>query len=127
MDPEKLKEDLKTEGFRLGALYGFDYERDLKDLNSFVAKKTLREGNGWRNPGVELKIIVDVTFDARFQKDVIVQLRHGDNFREVKLSVTADGKDVEDWRPAVKKIVQDYLNELGKVYARLAEFNMTGA
>ena len=125
-----MKKDLKVEGFRLGALYGFDYEhydRDLKDLNSFVAKKTLREWNGWRNPEVELKIIVDATFDARFQKDVIVQLRHGDNFREVKLSVTADGKAVEDWRPAVKKIVQDYLDELGKVYARLAEFNMTGA
>ena len=57
---------------------------------------------------------------------IYVQLNHGEEKKEVPILVSEDGREVVGWKSEAKKLIRSYLDELGKVYARLAEFQMTG-
>ena len=113
MTRKELEQDLRRNGFLINGEDEF--------ANLFIATKVLFN---WNTSVIELRI--DTAFDDDTSQ-VSIHLIHNDVKRLEFIPTSNGGKEIADWKPIAKKMAKDYLDELGKICTRLAEFDITGA
>ena len=116
MTREELELDLRESGFRI-------VKDDAYGPDGFTATKDLFN---WNTSVVKLRLSAEFNGTLDGRSNAYIELIHDHAKCGALIPTSDDGKSFPDWRPYAKTIVEEYLDELGKVYARLAEFNMTG-